>query len=150
MYYLGSMASERHHQIRHHLRRAAFLRRSAVIRRAAFKCILTSSWLTLFAVQICSNFQPVPTPDPATVPMVAAGASAFYHHANLDFHGKGKVHVCLDKRYALNPIFLRSSSRQRLAPVFPACRHFHPTNAHPVVALACRLYALRSPPGRLT
>jgi hypothetical protein len=111
---------------------------------SVFKCILTVSVLALFAVQLSYNCQPVP----GTVSAGAshAGTGAIYHNVSLDFNGKPKAHLCTDKRYALQPIFLLTCGRHRLASVFPAAVHFCPIDSHPAIAMASRQHSLRGPP----
>jgi hypothetical protein len=101
---------------------------------SVFKCMLTVSVLPLFAVQFSYNCQPAP------------GTVAVYHNISLDFNGKPKVHLCLDKRYALQPIFVLAGSLHRVATVFPAGAIFCPIDSHPAVAMVCRLHSLRGPP----
>jgi hypothetical protein len=125
-----------------------------------FKCILTLSTLALFAVQLSYNCQRLPDPVGSAVGVggdgtVAGGAShastgAVYHNVSLDFNGKPKVHLCTDKRYALQPIFLLTSGRHRLASVFPAGVHFCPIDSHPAIAMVSRLHSLRGPPQEAT
>jgi hypothetical protein len=159
MYYLGSMTPMRHH-----------------IRMSVFKCMLTVSCVALFAVQFSYNCQRIPDAVGSAVGAGAddgdvtgvdvtgadvagagtdgavaggarpAGTVAVYHNVSLDFNGKPKVHLCLDKRYALQPIFLLAGSRHRLATVFPAGVHFCPIDSHPALSMASRLHSLRGPP----
>jgi hypothetical protein len=129
MSYLGSMTPVRHH-----------------IRVSVFKCILTASVLAVFAVQMSYNCQRLP--DPVGV-AVGAGADAAVAGRTVDFNGRSKVHLCPDKRYALQPIFLLTCGRHRLASVFPAGVHFCPVDSHPAIAMASRLHSLRGPPQQL-
>jgi hypothetical protein len=133
---------------------------------SVFKCILTVSVLALFAVQLSYNCQRLPDPvgsgavgagaDGAVADGAVAGGArhsgtvAIYHNVSLDFNGKPKVHLCADKRYALQPIFLLTCCRHRLASVFPAGVHFCPIDSHPATAMVSRLHSLRGPPQQMT
>ena len=135
---------------------------------SVFKCMLTVSALAVFAVQMSYNCQRLPDPVGSTVGAGAdgavaggtgadgmvggathAGTVAVYHNVSLDFNGKSKVHLCPEKRYALQPIFLLTCGRHRLGSVFPAGVHFCPIDSHPAIAMSSRLHSLRGPPQQL-
>ena len=138
MYYLGSMTPIKHH-----------------ICVSVFKCMLTASVLALFAVQLSYNCQRLPD---AAVTGGGTGAHAVVTGGGTEVdgavaggarHAEPKVHLCTDKRYALQPIFLLTCGRHRLASVFPAGVHFCPVDSHPAIAIVSRLHSLRGPPQQL-
>jgi hypothetical protein len=132
MYYLGSMTPVRHH-----------------IRVSVFKCLLTVSVLAVFAVQLSYDCQRLPDAVGSAVGAGAGGTVADGTGAGGARHAGPKVHLCTDKRYALQPIFLLTCGRHRLVSVFPAGVHFCSIDSHPAIAMVSRLHSLRGPPQQM-
>ena len=143
---------------------------------SVFKCMLTASVLALFAVQLSYNCQRLPdtvgsavgagadgavagggTRDDGKVAggtgddgkVTGGGKVADGKVAGGAGHAEPKAHLCTDKRYALQPIFLLTYGRHRLASVFPAGVHFCPIDSHPAIAMVSRLHSLRGPPQKM-